>query len=925
MAEQSELRQVFDPRHQPVVHRVPLHDGDPIIYPLLRRGDEFQYDFRSVTSPFTYEIAGPKYHSSIYKVELLDRPVITSFRIHLEYPAYTKLPPLDLDPDIGNFSALYSTTVTVALRASKKLSEAQLRFSDGDTLTFQYQDPDWRLTFPVTATSDYSFFLLDHDSLENSDPIVYHLTMIPDQRPVLVLSQPRDGDLALRLVHFLGTGVDDYGISKWRLRYRLVPPFLREQYADFTLAAATGKELNSWKTLSLPFKTLSPGETIVDYFWNLQETDALPEDEILLFVEPLDNDRVSGPKRTRSNLIRLNVPGTQELYEEVQATEDTLSTKVQEYVRRARENAEKLNDMLTRAKTNPEAMDWEQQKQLENLIKEQEKISKASRELSQSMEQQKKLMESKKLFSPEVIKKFQELTKLLNEVMSEELREMLKNLQKQQDPPRPAELKKAMEQLQKNLDTFLEQMERFLSILKQLQLEQQLEKMARLAEELRREQEDINRNLNDSTQAEDLAHREEALSRKTNELRQEIAEAKQEFAQSPFLPEEQLNKAEDLIEDRKLAPRMEEMSQQLPQSPAAQQSPGQKLAGDLKDLEQMLQTASQQATSAAMEEINAEIDQVVHDLLIVSETLEKLKAGVTDLQEENSMLPELSFQQLSTKRALLKAAAQVQALMMKTFFISKLVPRLLWQGVEISQQALQNFEDRRLFPLPNQEDTIMGQTNQAIYLLLKNQQEMNASSSSSGFPEMLEKLAQAASQQQCLNSSCNKLLSMKPGQSSKPMSINFSQMAQEQARIRRQIESLSSQMEQMTNRGKKPLGNLGEIAGQMKEVEKQLEDRKYTERTKHLQERILTRLLDAQKSVREKERDQKRKSRSARQVAHKDPGELLLNLTPDQLRREMIQALKEGYDRSYLELLRKYYQRLLDLEQKGHTTGESGK
>ena len=208
----------------------------------------------------------------------------------------------------------------------------------------------------------------------------------------------------------------------------------------------------------------------------------------------------------------------------------------------------------------------------------------------------------------------------------------------------------------------------------------------------------------------------------------------------------------------------------------------------------------------------------------------------------------------------------------------------------------------------------MGSVNGAIYELMKDQEEMNSSASSTGFEEMMQQLMQCSSDQQCLNSQCNKLLSAQQGASQKPMGITLSDMASEQARLRQQMEGLSQQISEMSG-GQKPLGDLGEIASQMLEVEEQLQDRQLTERTLKLQERILNQLLDSQRSIRERERSQERESRTATPIERDSPEELMLKMTPDALQQEMMRALREGYSREYLELIRDYYHRLMMLEE----------
>ncbi|MCB0303533.1 MAG: hypothetical protein KDI38_07135, partial [Calditrichaeota bacterium] len=76
------------------------------------------------------------------------------------------------------------------------------------------------------------------------------------------------------------------------------------------------------------------------------------------------------------------------------------------------------------------------------------------------------------------------------------------------------------------------------------------------------------------------------------------------------------------------------------------------------------------------------------------------------------------------------------------------------------------------------------------------------------------------------------------------------------------------------------------------------------------QQRILSRMLDAQKSVREREYSRKRQSEREDNVLAKSPPEIKQELLEreNKLRKEMLDALKEGYSPEYREFIKSYYE-----------------
>jgi hypothetical protein len=108
------------------------------------------------------------------------------------------------------------------------------------------------------------------------------------------------------------------------------------------------------------------------------------------------------------------------------------------------------------------------------------------------------------------------------------------------------------------------------------------------------------------------------------------------------------------------------------------------------------------------------------------------------------------------------------------------------------------------------------------------------------------------------------------------------------------------------------LGDLQRIAQDMREVQTDLAQGNVNPETVRKQERILSRLLDSQRSMRERDFEQRRRAESGRTIRRAGPGELDPSTLEgrDQLRRDLLKALEEGYARDYEALIRKYFELL---------------
>ena len=99
---------------------------------------------------------------------------------------------------------------------------------------------------------------------------------------------------------------------------------------------------------------------------------------------------------------------------------------------------------------------------------------------------------------------------------------------------------------------------------------------------------------------------------------------------------------------------------------------------------------------------------------------------------------------------------------------------------------------------------------------------------------------------------------------------------------------------------------------EMQEVISDMRQKGISPETIQRQERILSRLLEAQRSVNERDKDQSRESKSAENIKHDAPRELDLNSDDARraLRDEMLRSSGGGYSKDYQVLIRKYLEKL---------------
>jgi len=137
----------------------------------------------------------------------------------------------------------------------------------------------------------------------------------------------------------------------------------------------------------------------------------------------------------------------------------------------------------------------------------------------------------------------------------------------------------------------------------------------------------------------------------------------------------------------------------------------------------------------------------------------------------------------------------------------------------------------------------------------------------------------------------------------------LARMAAEQEAVRKALENL------LNSGGQEVAGRLDRLVEEMETVVRELEENRASEATVKRQQRILSRLLDAQNALRA-DVSRKRKSSVGEDMEVASPGPLpiLIPRWQQKLQQDILHMAKEGYTKAYQELIRQYFEALMRQE-----------
>ncbi len=223
-------------------------------------------------------------------------------------------------------------------------------------------------------------------------------------------------------------------------------------------------------------------------------------------------------------------------------------------------------------------------------------------------------------------------------------------------------------------------------------------------------------------------------------------------------------------------------------------------------------------------------------------------------------------------------------------------------------ESLTKLEERRGAESARQQGETVKALNEAAVATLSAMEQIRQSGSASGFEQFLERMRQMAQSQEGVNTQTFQLALGQMAAVSQEQLMR--RLQNEQAQLKKSLDELMREM-----RGSREGGDrLGGISEEMEQVLRDFERRQVTRRTVERQQRILTRMLDAQKSLRQQDMSEKRRAITAGDIEYAGPDGLPVDL--GQRRNLAIEALnralKAGYPRDYQEMIRRYFNSLAE-------------
>ncbi len=796
----------------------------------------YEFEMVSVINPVQFYFTDLKYKSDIFRLQLLPKPGITQFKSKIFPPTYTGIPNQVFD-NIGDLQIPNGTKVEWMFTGID-IDSVSMITDDSLKIPAIFKDNAFYIDKNFYKSTAYNVYIQNRVT----DPelaLTYNIDVIPDLFPEINIVQIKDSTQLTRYF-FKGVIGDDYGFTNLKFHYNI-------DNTDSAIAIQFVPSMTDQDFyFSFDFKDLNTVKGAVSYYFSVT-----------------DNDVINHYKTTTSDNYIFDFPDKEEILAKDKEQFDLLQKNINESKKLAQEIQEELKNLqIKNMDTN--VSDWEKSQMVNDVISKQNKLEQLYDKIKQDNDNLNNYLNSFNQNSEEIKEKQKQIEDLLNEVFTDELKELMKEFNKLADEFDSKKLNQLSDKLDMSYDDLQKQLDRNLEMLRKMKIEQNIQsvidQVSKIAEEENQLANEVQENKNF-----------EEVKEKVNDNQSDIKQLQQNLNDALELNqqlEEPLNFDDFSEEFEDVDKSFEDSKSQLDKknkkkSEESTKQTSEKLKNMAFGMQQMLDKNTQQQN---MENI-ANLKQILSNLMYLSFSQESVLTDLQNVSDKDPELIQLNQQQKKIQDQSNIVRDSLYALAKRTPAITSMVNNELLT-MEINLNKATDEMEEGTFPNArvSQQFVMTSLNNLALMLneALENLEEQMANAlpgdqeceNPGGSNPNMGMLKQAS---QNIKQQLQQMIEqMKNGDSQN--------MGKEMGQSLMQHEMMQQMLRDLMNGdgvGSDAKQTLQQIDQMLEQNRKELISKSISAQTIARQNLITTRLLEAEKAEMEREFDDKRESKSA--------------------------------------------------------------
>lgn len=371
--------------------RVDWNDADGVYAITLPRVEE----------SFDYSVSSDQSRSRRHHIEVVDRPEIKQFAAAIQPPAYTGLPPVQLEMVLGDVVAVEQSEIRFHLEFNKKVSAAEIvwlespppaasgkavphEMQNGSRLSLAEDGMSASMQMIASLNGPSGRFLIrveDENGLKAREETLCRLTITPDHPPLIEFmdleqhASARPADLLKIPLQ----AIDDFGVASLELHYELVRNGIRES-----------------GMISVDPEKFNAKQVAADIDLDLSRLDLKPGMQVILRGRATDERPVPGPNESWTGIRVLQIledarPYGEQTLADQQHRVDQAMDHLKQDLEKQRQEARRLQEQAQRNEARHE--EWRSDAQAAML---EENV----RELGQQFEKLSAVLETQPVMQP---------------------------------------------------------------------------------------------------------------------------------------------------------------------------------------------------------------------------------------------------------------------------------------------------------------------------------------------------------------------------------------------------------------------------------------------------------------------------------------------------------------------------------------------
>jgi hypothetical protein len=419
---------------------------------------------------------------------------------------------------------------------------------------------------------------------------------------------------------------------------------------------------------------------------------------------------------------------------------------------------------------------------------------------------------------------------------------------------------------------------------------------------------------------EQLQEKQEELNQDFKELQEQMEQLEQmnqKLDKPQEMDKEQLEQLQKEIEQQQQQSQQQLQQKQPEKASQSQRKAAQKMQQMAQQMQQMQQSMEQQQQ---VEDYN-DLRQILENLVKLSFDQENLMVQFRGIRQEDPRFVDLSQQQLKLKDNAKVIEDSLFALAKRVFQIQSFVTREVATMNDAMAQSLDELKKRNIPVAAGKQQLTMTSINNLALMLDEtlHQMQQNMGQQMGGLQIVNKKRKpgeQMGEMQKSLNQQMQDL--MKSGKSGRELSEELAKLAAQQQLIRKALKNATGgkqlkpgQKEGQNDGGNKgDGGDIGKLLDEMEKTEEDLVNKRLTQETVKRQKEILTRLLESEKALREREQDEKREAEQAKEQEKRRPADFSDYLKTKEKQIELLKSIPASLNPYYKKEVNEYFKKI---------------